>query len=143
MRLIDADAYKAHIMKVAEWNGSNSIVNKIMCQSIDEQPTAYDVDEKIMLLIKIFEEWFGGNWDMAPYLVKTIETVKTVKPKGQGFHLEEILNETLEKLHDTGGCDGSDDYAKGWDDAITEAERTMKKKWKTLVAGEQEEIKYV
>ena len=32
----------------------------------------------------------------------------------------------VEQLHNAGGCDGTTDYDKGWDDAIREAERIVK-----------------
>jgi len=32
----------------------------------------------------------------------------------------------LKQLHNAGGCDGTTDYDKGWDDAIREAERIVK-----------------
>lgn len=34
-------------------------------------------------------------------------------------------NNVLEQLHNAGGCDGSTEYARGWDDAMEEAERIV------------------
>lgn len=50
MRLIDADKFKKQIAGMAIVNGySAQKVNK-MCELIDEQPTAYDVDKVIKQL---------------------------------------------------------------------------------------------
>ncbi len=35
------------------------------------------------------------------------------------------VNNVLEQLHNAGGCDGSTEYARGWDDAMEEAERIV------------------
>lgn len=53
MRIIDADKFKKQIAGMAIVNGySAQKVNK-MCELIDEQPTAYDVDEVIKKLKKL------------------------------------------------------------------------------------------
>ena len=47
MRIIDADKFKKQIVGMAIVNGySAQKVNK-MCELIDEQPTAYDVDKVV------------------------------------------------------------------------------------------------
>lgn len=35
--------------------------------------------------------------------------------------MNEAINNIRNRLYDLGGCDGFDEYSKGWDDAITEA----------------------
>lgn len=53
MRIIDADKFKKQIAGMAIVNGySAQKVNK-MCELIDEQPTAYDVDKVIEQLNNI------------------------------------------------------------------------------------------
>lgn len=39
--------------------------------------------------------------------------------------MQEKLKNTLLRLHNVGGCGAQDDYAKGWDEAITEAIRIV------------------
>lgn len=53
MRIIDADKFKKQIAGMAIVNGySAQKVNK-MCELIDEQPTAYDVDA----VVEQLKEW--------------------------------------------------------------------------------------
>ena len=41
----------------------------------------------------------------------------------------------LLRLHQTGGCGATDEYSKGWDDAITEAIRIMEEEMEISIAG--------
>lgn len=59
-------------------------------------------------------------------------TIKTKAKKPDWCPLKE-LPEAIEQLHDAGGCDGSCEYAKGWDDAMEEAER--------ILTAEKQEVK--
>lgn len=43
---------------------------------IDTQPTVYDPEKVIEQLEKEFKNYYGENWNKAPYLVKAIEIVK-------------------------------------------------------------------
>jgi hypothetical protein len=79
VRLIDADKLKLEIIKSHEYHGDTSELISALerdIRIIDEQPTAYDVDNVIEEMIKEFKKYYGDNWDKAPYLVRVIEIVK-------------------------------------------------------------------
>ena len=42
----------------------------------------------------------------------------------------------LSRLHEAGGCDAQDEYAKGWDEAITEAIRIVEEETGTRIEEE-------
>ena len=46
----------------------------------------------------------------------TSEQIDAIQEKGKNILL---------RLHQTGGCGATDEYSKGWDDAITEAIRIV------------------
>lgn len=66
MRLIDAN----ELMKDRVENDPIRIA--AMCA-----PTAYDVDKVVERLKKEFEKYYGNQWNEAPYLVNSIEIVKS------------------------------------------------------------------
>lgn len=77
MRIIDADKFKKQIAGMAIVNGySAQKVNK-MCELIDEQPTAYDVDKVVEQLkeTKAYMLYENMNADVK-WIDKAIEIVK-------------------------------------------------------------------
>lgn len=109
MRLIDAN--KIDFDKVFIGNSDFAKeMRKAAQELISNEPTAYDVDKKVKALKGLFVKWFGENWGMVPYLVRTIEIVKTEE---NSSGLEEFLGKTFEETHSVGGCGSSDDCARG------------------------------
>lgn len=77
MRLIDADEFKRQVAGMAIANNYPADKANKMCELIDCQPTAYDMDKVVERLKKEFEKYYGKQWDEAPYLVNSIEIVKS------------------------------------------------------------------
>lgn len=77
MRIIDADKFKKQIAGMAIVNGySAQKVNK-MCELIDEQPTAYDVDKVVKRLEEAsFYDTYVSEETKVVDLEKVIEIVK-------------------------------------------------------------------
>lgn len=53
--------------------------------------------------------------------------------------LKETAREILKMLHDIGGCDATDDYSRGWDNAINEAYKTISDKYGVTAFDEEDE----
>lgn len=51
--------------------------------------------------------------------------------------LKETAREILKMLHDIGGCDATDDYSRGWDNAINEAYKTISDKYGVTAFDEE------
>ena len=83
MRLIDADKFKKQIAGMAIVNGySAQKVNK-MCELIDEQPTAYDVDKVVEQLEERSKEYNSGvRLHGKPEEMLTDEAIEIVKAGG-------------------------------------------------------------
>lgn len=47
--------------------------------------------------------------------------------------MEETARHILLRLHEAGGCGAQDDYAEGWDEAITEAIRIVEEETGTRI----------
>ncbi|WP_440285094.1 hypothetical protein [Eshraghiella crossota] len=85
MRIIDADKFKKQIAGMAIVNGySAQKVNK-MCELIDEQPTAYDVDA----VVEQLKEWtfnadvnIGDGTMMNHNLIVSKNAIEIVKAGG-------------------------------------------------------------
>lgn len=85
MRIIDADKFKKQIAGMAIVNGySVQKVNK-MCELIDEQPTAYDVDA----VVEQLKEWtfnadvnIGDGTMMNHNLIVSKNAIEIVKAGG-------------------------------------------------------------
>ncbi len=77
MRIIDADKFKKQIAGMAIVNGySAQKVNK-MCELIDEQPTAYDVDKVVKRLVEAsFCDTYVSEETKVVDLERAIEIVK-------------------------------------------------------------------
>ena len=77
MRIIDADKFKKQIAGMAIVNGySAQKVNK-MCELIDEQPTAYDVDKVVKRLEEAsFCDTYVSEETKVVDLERAIEIVK-------------------------------------------------------------------
>lgn len=79
MRIIDADKFKKQIAGMAIVNGySAQKVNK-MCELIDEQPTAYDVDAVVEQLKTDSSVRLYGSGNSNNYLIPLEKAIKIVK----------------------------------------------------------------
>lgn len=77
MRLIDADAFKKQIAGMAIINNYPPDKANKMCELIDAQPTAYDVDKVVQQLTYLKKASdFCKNKDYADAYELAIETVK-------------------------------------------------------------------
>lgn len=82
MRIIDADKFKKQIAGMAIVNGySAQKVNK-MCELIDEQPTAYDVDAVVEQLKTDSSVRLYGSGNSNNYLIPLEKAIKIVKAGG-------------------------------------------------------------
>lgn len=82
MRTIDADKFKKQIAGMAIVNGySAQKVNK-MCELIDEQPTAYDVDAVVEQLKTDSSVRLYGSGNSNNYLIPLEKAIKIVKAGG-------------------------------------------------------------
>ena len=76
MRLIDTDEFKRQIAGMAIVNDySTRKVNK-MCELIDKQPTAYDVDKVIEYLEELRDRFNKEDFAIRGIIEKAIEKVK-------------------------------------------------------------------
>lgn len=78
MRLIDADKLKEAINSSLN-TGRETFSPEIMCEAVDEQPTAFDVDEVVQQLEMLIEDKVsesGDDWYTAECLNKAVEIVK-------------------------------------------------------------------
>lgn len=83
MRIIDADKFKKQIAGMAIVNGySAQKVNK-MCELIDEQPTAYDVDAIVEQLKTDSSVRLYGSGNSNNYLIPLEKAIKIVKAGGE------------------------------------------------------------
>lgn len=83
MRIIDADKFKKQIAVMAIVNGySAQKVNK-MCELIDEQPTAYDVDAVVEQLKTDSSVRLYGSGNSNNYLIPLEKAIKIVKAGGE------------------------------------------------------------
>lgn len=83
MRIIDADKFKKQIAGMAIVNGySAQKVNK-MCELIDEQPTAYDVDAVVEQLKTDSSVRLYGSGNSNNYLIPLEKAIKIVKAGGK------------------------------------------------------------
>lgn len=48
----------------------------------------------------------------------------------EAWNTRKPMEAIQKQIHNAGGCDGTTDYDKGWDDAIREAERIVKEETK-------------
>lgn len=79
MRLIDADAFKQQMAAMALISPSY-FTNKVvkLLEIIDEQPTAYNVEEVVKELKR--EAWSLGSYDVIEhYCVDLVEAIEIVK----------------------------------------------------------------
>lgn len=83
MRIIDANKFKKQIAGMAIVNGySAQKVNK-MCELIDEQPTAYDVDAVVEQLKTDSSVRLYGSGNSNNYLIPLEKAIKIVKAGGK------------------------------------------------------------
>lgn len=78
MRLINADKLKEAINSSLN-TGRETFSPEIMCEAVDEQPTAFDVDEVVQQLEMLIEDKVsesGDDWYTAECLNKAVEIVK-------------------------------------------------------------------
>ena len=78
MRLINADKLKEAINSSLN-TGRETFSPEIMCEAVDEQPTAFDVDEVVQQLEMLIEDKdseSGDDWYTAECLNKAVEIVK-------------------------------------------------------------------
>lgn len=52
---------------------------------------------------------------------------------------KETARECLKILHNIGGCDATDDYSRGWDNAINEAYKEISDKYGVTAFDEEDE----
>ena len=52
---------------------------------------------------------------------------------------KETARECLKILHSIGGCDATDDYSRGWDNAINEAYKEISDKYGVTAFDEEDE----
>lgn len=77
MRLIDADGFKKQIVAMAIANGYPPKKANAMCEIIDHQPTAYDIDVIVERLEKCFRRYYGSaRWEEAYLTKKVLEIAK-------------------------------------------------------------------
>ena len=77
-RLIDADKFKTEICAMTIANNYNSRFANLLCDLIDSQPTAYDVDKVVGQLteeytltgMKVFDDCINKTIDRAIKIVK-------------------------------------------------------------------------
>ena len=76
MRLIDADEFKRQIAGMAIVNGYSTRKANKMCELIDKQPTAYDVDKVIEYLEELRDRFNKEDFAIRGIIEKAIEKVK-------------------------------------------------------------------
>lgn len=79
MKLIDADEFQKQIVGMAILNNYPPNKANALCELIDSQPTAFDVEKVIEQLNDLLEEKTtdsGDDWYTAECLSKAIEIVK-------------------------------------------------------------------
>lgn len=92
MRLIDADKFKQQIAGMAIVNGYSAQKANKMCELIDEQPTAYDVD-KVVEQLK----------DLNKYNLNLADAMLDIQSNGLGRHF--ICSEDAIEIVKGGGID--------------------------------------
>lgn len=78
MRLINADKLKEAINSSLN-TGRETFSPEIICEAVDEQPTAFDVDEIVQQLEMLIEDKCsesGDDWYTAQCLNEAVEIVK-------------------------------------------------------------------
>lgn len=76
MRLIEADEFKRQIAGMAIVNGYSAQKANKMCELIDKQPTAYDVDEVVKNLEELRDRFNKKDFAIRGIIEKAIEIVK-------------------------------------------------------------------
>lgn len=76
MRLIEADEFKRQIAGMAIVNGYSTRKANKMCELIDSQPTAYDVDKVIEYLEQLRDRFNEKDFAIRGIIEKAIEIVK-------------------------------------------------------------------
>lgn len=76
MRLIDADEFKRQIAGMAIVNGYSTRKANKMCELIDKQPTAYDVDKVIEYLEELRDRFNKKDFAIRGIIEKAIDIVK-------------------------------------------------------------------
>ena len=69
-----------------------------------------------------------GTWSeyKEPYATIECPEEKDFERLKNAIELQRKINDVIKKIHEAGGAGGGfDDYAKGWDDGITEALNIM------------------
>ena len=76
MRLIEADEFKRQIAGMAIVNGYSAQKANKMCELIDKQPTAYDVDKVVEYLEQLRDRFNKKDFAIRGIIEKAIEIVK-------------------------------------------------------------------
>ncbi len=82
MRLIDADEFKRQIAGMTIVNGYSAQKANKICELIDEQPTAYDVDAVMEQLKTDSSVRLYGSGNSNNYLIPLEKAIKIVKAGG-------------------------------------------------------------
>lgn len=82
MRLIDADAFKSQIAGMAISNNYPANKANALCELIDAQPTAYDLDKVVEQLEKVAFERYGNDGMGGEMVVNMDDAIEIVKGGG-------------------------------------------------------------
>lgn len=82
MRLIDADALKSQIAGMAISNNYPANKANALCELIDAQPAAYDLDKVVEQLEKVAFERYGNDGMGGEMVVNMDDAIEIVKGGG-------------------------------------------------------------
>uniref|UniRef100_UPI003FF10D8A hypothetical protein n=1 Tax=Roseburia sp. TaxID=2049040 RepID=UPI003FF10D8A len=82
MRLIDADAFKSQIAGMAISNNYPANKANALCELIDAQPAAYDLDKVVEQLEKVAFERYGNDGMGGEMVVNMDDAIEIVKGGG-------------------------------------------------------------
>lgn len=82
MRLIDADAFKRQVAGMAISNNYPANKANALCELIDAQPAAYDLDKVVEQLEKVAFERYGNDGMGGEMVVNMDDAIEIVKGGG-------------------------------------------------------------